>query len=261
MSKILENKVFISTRPEGRSAELETLLTGEGATLINMPTIQVRPLPLDDSGRSRLQSINSFNWIVFTSPNALKYFFDAFCEIHENFELPKHLKIAAVGEKTASGLDKYGYSASFINKGNTAEDFAADFFEVVNQDERVLLPVGNLARTVIEDKISGKARCTRMVIYETCLPESVSTEALNRIVNDLYDMIIVTSPSGCINLLKLLDGKTDPVKLRIASIGETTSSEVLRHGIKPLVTAAMASSQGIFSAIVRYFSEKQLKSL
>jgi uroporphyrinogen-III synthase len=48
MSKLLENKVFISTRPAGQSAELESLLAEESATLVSMPTIEVRPLPLDE---------------------------------------------------------------------------------------------------------------------------------------------------------------------------------------------------------------------
>ena len=120
MSKILENKVFISTRPEGQSAELETLLADEAATLISMPTIQVKPLPLDDFGRLQLKNIGSFNWIVFTSPNGLKYFFARLFEIQNNYVLPEHLKIAVVGKKTAAHLECYGTSAAFINLGNIA---------------------------------------------------------------------------------------------------------------------------------------------
>ncbi|MBL7966996.1 MAG: uroporphyrinogen-III synthase [Prolixibacteraceae bacterium] len=258
MSKILENKVFISTRPEGQSAELETLLADEAATLISMPTIQVKPLPLDDFGRLQLKNIGSFNWIVFTSPNGLKYFFARLFEIQNNYVLPEHLKIAVVGKKTAAHLECYGTSAAFINLGNTAEDFVADFFHRVNLGERVLFPIGNLARTVIEDKISKKAVCTRILFYETIMPDTVDNEALNRVISDNYDMIILTSPSGCTNLLQLIEGKTDPAKLRLVCIGQTTSAEVIRNGLEPLITAATANSQGIYSAIINYFQKKHL---
>jgi uroporphyrinogen-III synthase len=258
MSKILENKVFISTRPEGQSAELESLLSEDSATLISMPTIQVKPLPLDDFGRLQLKNIASFNWIVFTSPNGLKYFFARLFEIQNNYVLPEHLKIAVVGKKTAAHLECYGTSASFINLGNTAEDFVADFFHRVNLGERVLFPIGNLARTVIEDKISKKAVCTRILFYETIMPDIVDNEALNRVISNDYDMIILTSPSGCTNLLQLIEGKTDPTKLRLVCIGQTTSAEVIRNGLEPLITAATANSQGIYSAIISYFQKKHL---
>jgi uroporphyrinogen-III synthase len=257
MGKLLEDKIFISTRPAGQSAELEILLAEESATLIAMPTIEVRPLPLDESAWLQLKNLGSFNWIVFTSPNGLKYFFEALFELQNNYGLPEHLKIAVVGKKTAAHLECYGTSAAFINLGNTAEDFVADFFHRVNLGERVLFPIGNLARSVIEDKISKKAVCTRILFYETILPETVDSEALQLVVNDQYDMIVLTSPSCCNNLLHLISGKADPAKLRLVCIGQTTSAEVIRNGIEPLITAGTANSQGIYTAIINYFQKKQ----
>ena len=126
----------------------------------------------------------------------------------------------------------------------------------VNEGERVLFPIGNLARTIIEDRISKKASSTRVLFYETVMPEGVDQEILDLIVNDRYDMIILTSPSGCKNLLQLIEGKCDPMKLRLVCIGQTTSAEVIRNGLEPLITAGTANSQGIYSAILNYFQKK-----
>jgi len=256
MGKLLENRVFISTRPPGQSAELESLLMEESATLISMPTIEVKPLPLDEFSWLQMRNLDSFNWIVFTSPNGLKFFFASLFELQNNYGLPEHLKIAVVGKKTAAHLECYGTSASFINLGNTAEDFVADFYHRVNPGDRVLFPIGNLARTVIEDKISKKAICTRILFYETLLPEIVDSNILQLITEDKYDMIVLTSPSSCTNLLQLISGKSDPSKLRLVCIGQTTSTEVIRNGIEPLITAGTANSQGIYSAIINYFQKK-----
>jgi len=258
MGKLLENKVFISTRPAGQSAELEILLSEESATLLSMPTIDVRPLPLDEFAWMHLKNIDSFNWIVFTSPNGLRYFFARLFDLQNNYGLPAHLKIAVVGKKTAASLECYGTSASFINLGNTAEDFSSDFINRVSQGERVLFPIGTLARSVIEDQISKKADCTRVLFYETVLPETINEEAFQLILTDQYDMIILTSPSSCNNLLHLIAGKADPAKLRLVCIGQTTSAEVIRNGIEPLITAGSANSQGIYTAIINYFQKKQL---
>jgi uroporphyrinogen-III synthase len=256
MGNLLENRIFISTRPSGQSAELETLLSEESATLINMPTIEIRPLPLDDFALEQLKNLVSFNWIVFTSPNGLKYFFSRLFDLQNHYGLPEHLKIAVVGKKTAASLECYGTSASFINLGNTAEEFVNDFAHRVNPGERILFPIGNLARSVIEDEISKKADCTRILFYETVLPETLNEEAFQLVLNDQYDMIVLTSPSGCKNLLHLLSGKADPAKLRLVCIGQTTSAEVIRNGLEPLITAGTANSQGIFTAILNYFQKK-----
>ena len=96
MGKLLENRVFISTRPPGQSAELESLLMEESATLISMPTIEVKPLPLDEFSWLQMRNLDSFNWIVFTSPNGLKFFFASLFELQNNYGLPEHLKIAVV---------------------------------------------------------------------------------------------------------------------------------------------------------------------
>jgi uroporphyrinogen-III synthase len=260
MGKLLENKVFISTRPAGQSAEIENLLSEESATLISMPTIDVRPLPLDEFSWLQLKNLDSFNWIVFTSPNGLKFFFARLFDLQNHYGLPEHLKIAVVGKKTAAHLECYGTSAEFINLGNTAEEFAIDFFHRVNLGERVLFPIGNLARSVIEDKISKKAICTRVLFYETVMPPDIQNETITRILNDQYDMIILTSPSGCSNLLQLMAGKMDTATLRLVCIGQTTAAEVIRSGIEPLITAGMANSQGISTAIINYFQKKLINN-
>lgn len=256
MTKILENKIFISTRPAGQSAELENLLAEESATLLSMPTIEVKPLKLDEFGILQLRNLDSFNWIVFTSPNGLRFFFDRLFEIQNHYGLPEHLKIAVVGKKTAAHLECYGTSAEFINLGNTAEEFVIDFYNRVNPGEKVLFPIGNLARAVIEEKLSKKAECVRVLFYETVMPQLIDNEILNRIVNDDYDMIVLTSPSGCDNLIAILGGKIDLSKLRLVCIGQTTTAEVIRNGMEPLITAATANSQGIFTSIVNYFQKK-----
>ena len=258
MSKLLENKVFISTRPSGQSAELESLLSEESATLISMPTIEIRPLVLDEFSWLQLKNLESFNWIVFTSPNGLRFFFDRLFDLQKHYGLPEQLKIGVVGKKTAAHLECYGTSAEFINLGNTAEEFAADFINRVGVGEHVLFPIGNLARSVIEDRISKKAICTRVLFYETVMPSEISNEALSLVISNQYDMIILTSPSGCNNLLQLVSGKMDTASLRLVCIGQTTAAEVIRSGLEPLITAGMANSQGITSAIINYFQKKQL---
>ena len=97
-----------------------------------------------------------------------------------------------------------------------------------------------------------------MLFYETVIPATVNESALLSILSNDYDMIILTSPSGCSNLLQLVSEKMDVSTLRLVCIGQTTAAEVIRSGIEPLITAGTANSQGISSAIINYFQKKQL---
>lgn len=258
MGNILENKIFISTRPESQSAELRSLLASESAQLLSMPTIEISPTKLEEQDLLQLKNIASFNWVVFTSPNGLKFFYAALLEVQNNYQLPRHLKIAVVGKKTASALVEYGATASFTNAGNTAEDFVADFEKLVHPGDRIFLPAGNLSRTIIKDQISKKAECIQTVLYETTRPKNSDERIVSRIINNDYDMIVLASPSACNNLLYLLSGKVEPTKLRLVCIGQTTASEVLKNNIKPLVISQIASAEGILSGIINYYKNQQL---
>jgi uroporphyrinogen-III synthase len=119
----------------------------------------------------------------------------------------------------------------------------------ITETDRILFPEGNLARGVISGILSEKASCESIVVYENRMPASIDEEILQKIIDNQYEFIILTSPSGFINLKKTLTGRTDLAKLRLVSIGTTTSAEVEAHGLKPYVTANMSNAQGIARVI------------
>ena len=255
MSLFLQDKVFISTRPEGNSDELVQLFSKVGATLIEMPLIKIQPARLTDEEKKCFKQLNHFNWLIFTSPNGVHYFFENLKEIQGNQHLPESLQMAVIGNKTEKVLNSFGYKASFINPGSTGEDFADAFsqkFKRENQKPSVLLAVGNLAQTVIQDQLSEIALCTRINIYKTEFPETRNEKVMQLILNDNYEMIIFTSPSGVKNFLKLA-GKIQPEKIRMACIGDTTSKTAFENNIIPRVVAKNSTASGLFDSILNYY--------
>jgi uroporphyrinogen-III synthase len=255
MSLLLHDKIFISTRPEGQSGELEQLFSNAGATVVEMPLIKIQPAPLTDEEKKCFKQLHHFNWLIFTSPNGIHYFFENLKEIQGNQHLPESLQMAVIGNKTEQVLNGFGYKASFINPGSTGEDFAGAFIQLIkreNQKPTVLLALGNLARTVIQDQISEIALCTRINTYKTEFPETRNEKVMQLILNDNYEMIIFTSPSGVKNFLKLA-GKIQPEKIRIACIGETTSKTAFENNIIPKVVAENSSASGLFDSILNYY--------
>lgn len=255
MSLLLHDKIFISTRPEGQSGELAQLFSNAGATVVEMPLVKIQPTQLTEFEIKCFKDLHHFNWLIFTSTNGVRYFFENLIEIQGHQKLPDSLQLAVIGFKTEQVLNGFGYKASFTNPGSTGEDFAGAFSQLLkseNQKSPVLLALGNLARTVIQDQISEVALCTRINLYQTESPESLDEKVMQLILNDNYEMLIFTSPSGVKNFLKLAV-KIQPEKIRMACIGETTSKTALENNIIPKVVAKNSSAAGLFESILNCY--------
>jgi uroporphyrinogen-III synthase len=255
MNNQLKNKLFISTRPKGQSSELNQLLETAGAQTIELPLIEIRPINLTTQEKTFIEKLETFNWLIFTSPNGVRSFFEILKQKKISV-LPLTLQIAVIGKKTEKVLSSFGYSPAFVNPGNTGGDFAEAFIQKIKNDThqpRVLLALGNLARTVIQEELSQYAEYTRLNVYETAIPNSVDEKTVQYIMDNRYEMLIFTSPSAIQNFMKLFHNI--PVEnIRLACIGETTASEARKMGIQPLVVAEDASTQGIVDSIIHYYS-------
>ena len=74
MTKPLENLSILVTRTRRQSGSFAKMLRERGARVFEVPTIEIRPLdpePLD----SALARLGSYDWLFFTSVNAVDIFF------------------------------------------------------------------------------------------------------------------------------------------------------------------------------------------
>lgn len=257
MSELLQNKLFISTRPTGQSDELKRLFAENGADLLEMPLIEIQQLSPNPQDQILLNKLDQFQWLIFTSPNGVRCFF-AILDDQGITILPDHFKIGVIGKKTKKTVEGFGFQVAFLNPGNTAEEFVPAFIqEIKTQSEKptVLLILGNLARNFIQDKLKEHASCSRINVYETLAPKNINEESLDLIRTNRYEMLIFTSPSTIQNFIKLQ--LNIPLEnLRIACIGEVTAREAKKQGILPLVVAEDASLQGIVQSIKQSYSKK-----
>jgi len=255
MNSPLKNKLFICTRPKGQSDELNRLLEAAGAETIEMPLIEIQPTELSVQENNLIDKVEQFQWLIFTSPNGIRYFFEILKERGIG-TLPKKLQIAVIGNKTERVLATFGYSPAFVNPGNTGKDFATAFIQKLKNNSpkpRILLALGNLARTTIQNELSEYAKCFRLDVYETVVPDSIDKKTIQLIQNNRYEMLIFTSPSAIQNFMKQTNDLPSE-KIRLACIGETTALEARKQGIQPLVIAKDASAKGIVESIIHFYT-------
>ncbi|NJK91497.1 MAG: uroporphyrinogen-III C-methyltransferase [Blastochloris sp.] len=78
---LLGQKILI-TRTRAQNSQLKNLLEEQGARVLEMPLIQISNLPfsIPEIQESTINHPPSFDWIVFTSPNAVNFFLTKLCQ-------------------------------------------------------------------------------------------------------------------------------------------------------------------------------------
>ena len=253
---LLKDKVIISTRAIEPGDSLPDLLKAQGAKVLSLPMIEMIPSKSDDKLIKVIEYLESFDWIFFTSKNGVANFFRHLNNVNGNTELPRNLKIAVIGYKTALELDYYGYAPNFISEGNTSEDLLSQFYKEFNpQQLNILLTLGNLADNTLSDRLSVENKVQRIDVYEVIKPEQADPEIIDLIKNDLYDLIIFTSPSTFCHFCSFYDmGQIG--KLKMASIGSTTTKAINEAGFEPVLTAKKSNVEGLKDEIIEYYKKE-----
>jgi len=249
----LKDKVIVSTRAIETGDTLPELLKSLGARLLSLPMIEIVPSKVDDHMTEHVNNLEFFDWIFFTSKNGVSNFFRQLIDIKGDTELPKSVKLAAIGLKTGLELEYYGYAPEFISEENTGQEFLKRFREKYDPlGLKILLSLGNLADDTLFNHLSIHNNTHRINVYQTIKPNRADPEILERLKNDQYDLIVFTSPSTFNNFCYFYDRELIG-KLKMGSIGSVTTRAIQEAGFEPLFTARKSNAEGIRDAIVEYY--------
>jgi len=253
----LNNKILISTVDTNKSVAIKNIFQPLGATIIDFPMIEITSTELSPSDRNIILKTDSFDWIIFTSAYGVSYFYSLLLEMNKKKKLSGSVKIAAIGQSTAKAVEKTDRSPDFIGTGATSEDLVNQLIEkgLIN-NKKVLIPLGNLAPDLIQEKLSTIASVTRINVYKTIPAKTTSTVVIDIITNNHYDMILFTSPSAIDNFVETMSKKRLTPELRIASIGIVTTAAAKKHGLECIITAKDSTYGGLSEAILNYYQKK-----
>jgi uroporphyrinogen-III synthase len=181
----LKDKTTLVTRSANQVEDFINQLEALGANTITLPLIENTAINQHDLTKKVAE--NNYDWIIFTSVNAVKFFFDTIP--------PDNItsKIAVVGKKTKAALKKYDIAVNFIPSEFTAKHLATEIPLEANQ--RILIPRSNLAKNDIVEILESKnCDIETISIYEN---NSIrySSEKLEKIFSQKIDYISFTSGS------------------------------------------------------------------
>jgi uroporphyrinogen-III synthase len=263
------------------SSELRTL----GATVLEIPFIEIRKprsfKPLD----SALRNLDSYDWLVLTSVNGVEAMWERLAKLRLDFagvreghdfsraakstksavalaaggQRPVRLRIAAIGPATKKAIEQRGAKVDVVPKEYVAESVVRSLRRRV-KGKRVLLVRAKVARDVIPRELrKAGAHVDVVEAYETIVPQSSRMRLRKALANPGRRPHVVTfTSSSTVRNFVALQGKAQMnlEGICLASIGPVTSSTLRGLGLHVDVEAKAFTIPGLIEAIVAASSGK-----
>lgn len=241
-------KILI-TRPRAQADDFAERLRMAGFEPVYFPVIEIRAIDDNVALDKALEKLNGYEWIVFTSVNAVNVVFDRFSPPLIPGELSA--KFAAIGPKTAEALKARGVTLHYMPEEYVAEAILPGLGDL--QGKWVLLPRAEIARKALPEAIvSAGGIAHEIAVYKTLpvQPDAVGLAALKSGV----DVITLTSPSTTGNFVAVCRKQgLDPLHLPgdpvYACIGPITEQAAREEGLTNLVTAKEYTTDGLTELI------------
>ncbi len=211
-------------------------LIGSKTELINLPMIKVVQINENEQGNKQINNAANYDWVLFTSMKAVKFFFNIY---KENIEKLSTVKFACVGISTQKKLAEYNIKTAYLNEGKTADDFANNLINkrIISASDKVMHPTSDKAISSLSKKLRDYCNFQTVVIYHTIGLKNISPKVVEKINQQAWSIVIFTSPSAFINFVEIAEKKIDMKKLKIAAIGKTTDKTIENLGFKSALVA------------------------
>jgi uroporphyrinogen III methyltransferase / synthase len=262
----LAGKKILITRPIEQSETMTRLLRERSAEAVYFPTIHIVPPASWDDCDEAIDNYRTYDALIFTSVNAVRYFFDRAFERGVSPGLTLRPKVYVVGAKTADAVAGYGITASRFPGVTTVLMLAAALCSTPVLGKRFLFPKGNLAASDITWALRAEgATVDEVIVYETAAgrgdgtadasPTAAvldTTEVCAKLRSGEIAAVTFFSPSSVENFLTTVP--CDAVESAVlAAIGPTTAEALRTHSLPVQIMPAQPTSEELVAALDSYF--------
>jgi uroporphyrinogen-III synthase len=243
--KKLDGLRIVVTRAAHQAEELAAPLRERGAEVLLLPVIAIAP-PADPHALEQAAvHADQFDWIVFTSANAITAFVAALGH------LPGELRarVATIGAATRTAAESAGFAVSLTPEKYVAEALVESFGQENLAGQRVLIPSAAITRDVVAPGLRARGAIVEMVeAYRNVIPDGAAARAWEVFREPFPDWVTFASSSAVENLARLA-GAHKLARVKIASIGPVTSAAVRAHGLEVTVEAVPQNVEGLVESI------------
>ena len=215
------------------------------------PAVVIEPLPDLASLDAALGRLADYQWLVFTSANAVEVVLDrvpaadAFAGV----------SVCAIGPGTAAAMEERGLHAAYVPDRYVAEGLLNGLTARLAPGDRVLLPRAEGARGVLVDGLrSAGAVVEEVSIYRAVPPLDLAVRARAALESGV-DAVTFTSSSTVRHLVGALDGGAAALDgVVVACIGPVTAATASEAGLRVDVVAREYAAPGLVTALREHYA-------
>jgi uroporphyrinogen III methyltransferase / synthase len=213
----LQNKILVTGTNPGKYEYL-----GE---IVHTPLIEIMPLRDYSSIFGQLPEKNDFDWVIFTSKHAVRYFLQAFSDNDMDIRWLTGSKIISIGAATSRELRANRLMSDLEAEKETSAGIIDLFIERNLAGSKVLLPCSEQKMDILPDYLENIGyKVTPLIVYRNERPEDPVFVDLNDI-----DIVVFTNPSSVKNF-KTIYQKL-PSHLQVIISGENTNRALYSTGL------------------------------
>ena len=231
-------------------------LINNGAEIIFFPAIKIVGLTLTDNEKVKLNNALNYDYLIFTSVNAVKFFLN---NIEKNINEINNspVQVTVIGDKTKSAAESKGFKISLMPEKSSSESLNEFLDKEKVFNKKILIPGSKIANPNLRNSFLQKEAVVDFIpVYNTVSMDEYSEAAIEKIKNTLFDLIVFTSPSTFNNFVKLLKVKNVQnffAKQSIASIGPATKREIEKKNLTVDVLPENYNIKSLIKEIIKFY--------
>lgn len=252
----LAGRRIVVTRARGQAAAFTRRLAELGGEVLEIPAVKRADPENKEAVVDALLSLNSYDWLVFTSVTGVDVFFEYFFRRFEDLRDLGGAKIAAVGSATAARLKELHLQVDVMPEVFLGSKIAAAM-EKHSSLENVkvcLLRAAQANPALPEALMDAGAIVDDIGLYQTVMETGDDTGAAADFLERGADWLTFTSGST----VRFFHQRFDLPRqcrafpgMKIATIGPETSQALAALGLAPAIEARTHTTEGLLTALLK----------
>ncbi|MFW5976624.1 MAG: uroporphyrinogen-III synthase, partial [Bacillota bacterium] len=220
------------------------------------PTIEIKGPIYTEKLKKTTNNIEKYNWILFTSKNGIKYWFQFLKKEDIDIRRLFPVKFGVIGPGTGQELKKYGIKADFMPSQYTTSVMVEEFIsQMEEKGTDILLPRADIASKGIINRLKETQNTvTDISIYKTVIPDVSGERLISHLEERDLNLITFTSSSTVNYLMKIFKTDKDKIlKIPAACIGPVTAETAREQGFRVVAEAGEHTIKGLVNKIKEYY--------
>jgi uroporphyrinogen III methyltransferase / synthase len=256
----LHGRRILITRARHQVDPFRRELVDLGAAVVEVPTLEIQRLPIDERIRNAITSLDRTALVIFASANAVDIFFQMLLTTGLDVRALHGSKLCAIGQETADALAARGLRPELVTSEYTAEGLANALQGWDLEGKRVLVPRAEIARDALPSLLANRgAEVEILPVYRSVCPADARSALTRLFEGEGVDVITFTSSSTVVNFVQAFPEDRLPAILgdaEVACMGPVTADTARKLGLEVSIVAREYTTHGLVQAIAEAAARK-----